>query len=195
VRGGLPAEQEGDRARSWVHRHYQGTAPHLGPGPGKARRGIAGYARRPWQHGSSQQQPDHSTRSSSMMQDAKQRADADPAMGRQWAGNGNGNGNRRTGGGRGDVVWLAVAMALPLVLADGIQTTVDRQAWSVVVWLEVSEVGLCLWLWLRHQYQSTRGTLIRGTRTSTIINAISTNTRQRPLGQPWDCLKLGTGDD
>lgn len=38
-----------------------------------------------------------------MMQDAKQqRADADPAMGRQWAGNGNGNGNRRA---VGEEVW------------------------------------------------------------------------------------------
>jgi hypothetical protein len=61
--------------------------------------------------------------------------------------------------------------------------------------LEVSEVGLCLCLWLRHQYQRSQSTIITGTSTSTIINAISTSTRQRPLGQPWDCLKLGTGDD
>lgn len=60
--------------------------PHRILGQGQARQGEAlqdMHARRPWQHGSSQQQPDHSPRSSSMMPDAKQRADADPAMGRQ----------------------------------------------------------------------------------------------------------------
>lgn len=96
---------------------------------------------------------------------------------------------RAVGGGAGGLA--RCGYGIPSGSGGWIDRQTDRQA--VVVWLVVSEVGLCLCLSLRHQVQHYHQRQRQAT--STTISAISTSTRQRPLGQPWDCFRLGTALD